>query len=64
MKIKNIFFVGIALAGLTSCNDYLSVDAPSKYDNTYVFSNVNEINRALNGVYAQLLSGSDRKSVV
>lgn len=58
MKIKNIFFVGIALAGLTSCNDYLSVDAPSKYDNTYVFSNVNEINRALNGVYAQLLSGS------
>nr|MBP7472077.1 RagB/SusD family nutrient uptake outer membrane protein [Prevotella sp.] len=56
MKLKNIFFIGVALTGLTSCNDYLDVDTPSKYDNTYVFGSETEINRALNGVYAQITS--------
>ena len=41
-----------------TCNDYLNVDAISKYDTEYVFSEKTEINRALNGVYAQLLNGS------
>lgn len=57
MKLKNILWIGAALTTLTACNDYLDVDAPSKYDNGYVFGGVNEINTALNGVYAQLLSG-------
>src|SRR5574344_613485 len=54
MKLKNIFFIGVALTSLTSCNDYLDVDTPSKYDNDYVFGSITETNRALNGVYAQL----------
>ncbi len=58
MKIKNIIIAGLALAVFSSCNDFLRVDAPSKYDNGYVFSDKTEINRALNGVYAQLLSTS------
>ncbi len=58
MKLKNIVFIGATLIGLSSCNDFLNVDTPSKYDNDYVFSNETEINRALNGVYAQLLSSN------
>ncbi len=57
MKIKNIFLAGLVLLGMSSCNDFLDVDAESKYDNEYVFSQKTEINRALNGVYAQLMSG-------
>lgn len=48
---------GLACATFASCNDYLDVDAPSKYDDSYVFATETEMNRALNGVYAQLLSG-------
>ncbi len=55
MKIKNIIIAGLVAVGFSACNDYLDVDAPSKYDNDYVFSDKTEINRALNGVYAQLL---------
>ena len=56
MKIKNIIIAGLVAVGFSACNDYLDVDAPSKYDNDYVFSDKTEINRALNGVYAQLLT--------
>lgn len=55
MKLRNIFFSGLFLMTLASCNDYLDVDAPSKYTNEYIFSNTVEANRALNGVYAKLL---------
>jgi hypothetical protein len=44
--------------GTTACNDYLDVDAPSKYESDYVFGSTTEISTALNGVYAQLLSSS------
>ena len=57
MKLKNIFFAGLAVTALASCSDYLDVDAPSKYDDAYVFSTQIEIPKALNGVYAQLMSG-------
>lgn len=57
MKLKNIIYIGVACMGLTACSDYLDVDAPSKYDDEYVFGNTTEIDKALNGVYAQLLSG-------
>ncbi len=40
---------------LTSCNDYLEVDAPSKSTVGFVYSMKSEVERALNGVYAQAL---------
>lgn len=58
MKLKYILITSLALTAFTSCNDYLDVDTPSKYDDKYVFSTETEVNRALNGVYAQLLDGN------
>lgn len=43
---------------LGSCSDYLDVDAPSKLSPEYVFSDKKEMNRALNGVYAAMLSNN------
>lgn len=57
MKIKNILLTGIATLSLVSCNDFLDVDAPSAYTEEFVFSQKNEVERALNGVYAQALVG-------
>lgn len=57
MKLKNILYPGIALLSLTACNDFLDVEAPSAYTVDFVFSQQSEIERALNGVYAQALSG-------
>ncbi|MBP5681351.1 MAG: RagB/SusD family nutrient uptake outer membrane protein, partial [Bacteroidales bacterium] len=55
MNIKNIIFSGLALAAWTSCNDFLEIDAPSKYSDEFVFSQESEISRALNGVYGYAL---------
>ena len=55
MKIKNILLTGVAALSLASCNDFLEVDAPSAYTEEFVFSQKSEIQRALNGVYAQAL---------
>ena len=41
---------------LTACNDFLDVDAPSKYTTEYVYSNATEINTALNGLYTQVMA--------
>lgn len=57
MKIKNILIAGLLIGGLSSCNDFLDVDAPSKFNNEEVYGNKTEVDVALNGVYAQLLSG-------
>ena len=57
MKIKNILLTGVAALALASCSDYLDVDAPSAYSKEFVFSQKSEIERALNGVYAQALVG-------
>lgn len=45
------------MLSLTACNDFLDVDAPSSYTEEFVFSQKSEIERALNGVYAQALVG-------
>ena len=46
---------GVGGGLLTSCNDYLDVDAPSKSTVEFVYSMKSEVERALNGVYAQAL---------
>ena len=58
MKNRNILFIGLLLLGLSSCSDFLDVDTMSKFDNEYVFSDKDEIDRALNGVNEQLLNGN------
>ena len=58
MKKKNIIIAGLALLGLTACNDFLEVDAPSSVNDDYVFSNTEEANTLLNGVYAALASNN------
>ena len=55
MKIKHIFIGLGALSLLAGCNDYLDVDAPSKYDNATVFNFTTTADKALNGVYATIL---------
>ena len=56
MKIKNIIYTGALLMSLTACNDFLDVEAPSAYTEDFVYSQKTEIQRALNGVYAQALT--------
>ncbi len=59
MKYSKLFLVGIlAMLGLSACSDYLDVKSDSKYDEEYVFGNMEEINRALTTCYTYLLSGS------
>lgn len=57
MKLKYLFFTALASLGFTACSDFLDVDSVSKYDSEGVFGEKTEINRALNGVYAKLMSG-------
>lgn len=56
MKTTKIFMTSLALMTLTACNDYLDVDAPSKYTEEFIVSDVNEANTLLNGVYVALTS--------
>jgi hypothetical protein len=56
MKIKNIMLGCLGLLSLTACNDYLDVDAPSSNTTEQVYSSATEMNKALNGVYAKILS--------
>lgn len=57
MKLRNIFLAGLAGLSLVSCSDYLDVDAPSKIFPNDVYESKREADRALNGVYAAMLSG-------
>ncbi len=58
MKLRKLFILALVAFGFASCSDYLEVDSPSKYDDEYIFTKASEIDRALNGVYAQMLSGN------
>lgn len=57
MKLRNIFLVGLATVTLASCSDYLDVPAPSKVIPEEVYESKREVDRALNGVYAAMLTG-------
>lgn len=48
--------MGLALLGWTSCNDYLGVEAPSKYTPEYTFTQKAEIELVLNGIYKEALA--------
>lgn len=56
MKLRNILFAGVAVAGLASCSDYLDVESPSVFEYDYVYSTTYDMNLALNGLYAKLMS--------
>ena len=56
MKFRNIFIASLSAVALASCSDFLEVDAPSKNEMGYVFSDKTEMNNALNGIYKAMLS--------
>ena len=58
MKLKNIFIVGIGALALTACNDYLDVEAPSKFSPETIYKSTKDAGTALNGVYAELLQNN------
>ena len=48
----------MGLWALTACNDYLDVDAPSKFSPESIYKSAKDVNTALNGVYAELLQSN------
>ena len=57
MKINKIFISGLALLALSSCNDYLDVEPASNAATpSAVYGTEAEVNKALNGVYAKILT--------
>lgn len=58
MKLRNIVIAGILAAGAASCNDYLDVESPSKFDFDYVYGSKYEMRQGLNGIYALMLTGN------
>ena len=58
MKLKNIIIGGLGLLAMTACNDYLDVDAPSKFFPEDIFSSTKDAGQALNGVYTEMMSSN------
>ena len=58
MKLKNIIIGGLGLLSLSACNDYLDVEAPSKFLPEDIYTSVKDAGMALNGVYAEMMSGN------
>ena len=58
MKIGHTLMCSLLLAGLSSCSDYLDVDAPSKVTDEHVFSNIDDANLLLNAVYQSTCSSN------
>ena len=57
LKKKYIALATVGIAALTSCNDFLDVEAPSQNDQSMVYSSVEFATDAINGVY--VLFGED-----
>lgn len=58
MKINNILICSMLLAGFSSCNDFLDVEAPSKVTDKQVFNSIEEADRLLNSVYQATCSSN------
>ncbi len=58
MKLKNIIIGGLGLLAFSACNDYLDVDAPSKFFPEDIYSSVKDAGMALNGVYTEVMSSN------
>ncbi len=58
MKLRNILLAGVLAVGFASCDDYLDVESPSRFDFDYVFSSKDDAKLALNGLYAKMLDGN------
>ena len=58
MKLKNILISGLSVLALTACNDYLDVEAPSKFSPEKIYSSAKDAGTALNGVYADILTSN------
>lgn len=56
MKLKNILISGVGMLALASCGDYLDVDSPSSSTTDITFGSTSAADKALNGVYADILS--------
>ena len=46
------------MLALSACNDYLDVDAPSKFSPEDIYSSVKDAGMALNGVYTEVMSSN------
>lgn len=58
MKLKNILIGGLGLLAFSACDDYLDVDAPSKFSPDKIYTSVKDAGMALNGVYAEIQSSN------
>lgn len=58
MKLRNILLAGVLAVGFASCDDYLDVESPSRFDFDYVFSSKDDARLALNGLYAKMLDSN------
>lgn len=58
MKLNKILISGLSLIALTACNDYLDVEAPSKFTPEQIYISAKDAGTALNGVYAEVMSGN------
>lgn len=58
MKTFKFILLYLIIVVAHSCSDYLDVNSESKFTDEYIFNDKEEINRALNTVYAMLLSNN------
>lgn len=58
MKTKYYILLIFTSVFLHSCSDFLEVNSPSQYEAGDIYGDMSEIELALNGVYAQLMSGN------
>lgn len=58
MKLRNILIASLVATSLASCEDYLEVETPSRFDFDYVYSSKDEMSAALKGIYAKAMSGN------
>lgn len=53
LKINNIIIAAVSMMALSSCNDFLTVSSPSEDNADFIFSNIEDTEKALNGIYVK-----------